>query len=127
MDFAQTDRVLDLLARGSNQERILELSNGFHVVVAGKQLCFEVTEPQAKPCGFTRMLNIPGEVKIPELRIVVRTTVMPKTAALDGYNDDRRLALRLMPSELLIRNWRPGDRFWPAHTRSEKKVKELLQ
>jgi tRNA(Ile)-lysidine synthase len=28
---------------------------------------------------------------------------------------------------LVIRNWRPGDRFWPAHTRSEKKVKELLQ
>jgi tRNA(Ile)-lysidine synthase len=29
--------------------------------------------------------------------------------------------------ELTLRNWRPGDRFWPAHTRSPKKVKELLQ
>jgi tRNA(Ile)-lysidine synthetase-like protein len=26
-----------------------------------------------------------------------------------------------------VRNWRPGDRFWPAHTKSPKKVKELLQ
>ena len=26
-----------------------------------------------------------------------------------------------------MRNWRPGDRFWPAHTKSPKKVKELLQ
>jgi len=26
-----------------------------------------------------------------------------------------------------VRNWRPGDRFWPAHTKSGKKIKELLQ
>jgi tRNA(Ile)-lysidine synthase len=26
-----------------------------------------------------------------------------------------------------VRNWRPGDRFWPAHTKSPKKIKELLQ
>jgi tRNA(Ile)-lysidine synthase len=28
---------------------------------------------------------------------------------------------------LIVRNWRPGDRFWPAHTKSHKKIKELLQ
>jgi tRNA(Ile)-lysidine synthase len=126
MDFAHTERVLDLLAKGSNQERAVELPNGFRAVQSGHELWFETSKPQAKPCGFTHSLAIPGEVRIPELRIVVRTTVMAKTAALDGYNDDRRLALRRMPSELLIRNWRSGDRFWPAHTRSERKVKELL-
>ena len=26
----------------------------------------------------------------------------------------------------MIRNWRAGDRFWPAHTAAEKKVKEPL-
>ena len=26
-----------------------------------------------------------------------------------------------------MRNWRAGDRFWPAHSKSPKKVKELLQ
>jgi tRNA(Ile)-lysidine synthetase-like protein len=25
-----------------------------------------------------------------------------------------------------IRNWRAGDRFWPAHTKAPKKIKELL-
>jgi len=29
--------------------------------------------------------------------------------------------------ELRVRNWRPGDRYWPAHTKSPKKIKELLQ
>jgi tRNA(Ile)-lysidine synthetase-like protein len=27
----------------------------------------------------------------------------------------------------MIRNWRPGDRFWPAHTKAPKKIKDLLQ
>jgi tRNA(Ile)-lysidine synthetase-like protein len=27
----------------------------------------------------------------------------------------------------MVRNWRPGDRFWPAHTKAPKKIKELLQ
>jgi tRNA(Ile)-lysidine synthetase-like protein len=26
-----------------------------------------------------------------------------------------------------VRNWRAGDRFWPAHTKVPKKIKELLQ
>jgi tRNA(Ile)-lysidine synthase len=32
----------------------------------------------------------------------------------------------LLQSQLIVRNWRAGDRFWPAHTKSPKKVKELL-
>jgi tRNA(Ile)-lysidine synthase len=32
-----------------------------------------------------------------------------------------------LPSDLRLRNWRPGDRYWPAHTKSARKVKELLQ
>jgi tRNA(Ile)-lysidine synthetase-like protein len=26
-----------------------------------------------------------------------------------------------------MRNWRPGDRYWPPHTKAPKKIKELLQ
>jgi tRNA(Ile)-lysidine synthetase-like protein len=33
----------------------------------------------------------------------------------------------LLAPALTVRNWRPGDKFFPAHTRSPKKVKELLQ
>jgi tRNA(Ile)-lysidine synthase len=32
-----------------------------------------------------------------------------------------------LPAQLIVRNWRPGDRFFPAHTKSPKKIKELLQ
>ena len=33
----------------------------------------------------------------------------------------------LLSSTLTVRNWRAGHRFWPQHTKSPKKVKELLQ
>jgi tRNA(Ile)-lysidine synthetase-like protein len=32
-----------------------------------------------------------------------------------------------LSGKLKIRNWRAGDRFWPAHTKGPKKIKELLQ
>jgi tRNA(Ile)-lysidine synthase len=34
---------------------------------------------------------------------------------------------RRVGTEVIVRNWRPGDRFWPGHTKAPKKVKELLQ
>ena len=27
----------------------------------------------------------------------------------------------------MVRNWRAGDRFWPAHTKHPKKIKDILQ
>jgi tRNA(Ile)-lysidine synthetase-like protein len=36
-------------------------------------------------------------------------------------------APQALPSELSIRTWRFGDRFWPAHTKAPKKLKELFQ
>ena len=44
-----------------------------------------------------------------------------------GYNPVELLDPDTLPSRLAVRNWRPGDRFWPAHTKSPKKIKELLQ
>ncbi len=32
----------------------------------------------------------------------------------------------LVGAELVVRNWRPGDRFWPANSRSEEKLKRLF-
>src|SRR5439155_1758367 len=44
-----------------------------------------------------------------------------------GYNPDHLLDSTMLGKELRVRNWRAGDRFWPAHTKSPKKIKELLQ
>ena len=36
------------------------------------------------------------------------------------------LSATLIGSELTLRNWRPGDRFWPIHSRSQEKLKRLF-
>ena len=33
----------------------------------------------------------------------------------------------MLQKELTVRNWRAGDRYWPAHSKAPKKIKELLQ
>ena len=48
-------------------------------------------------------------------------------AQLAGYNPDHMLDPALLQKELTVRNWRAGDRYWPAHSKAPKKIKELLQ
>jgi len=71
-------------------------------------------------------LRIPGEVCVPELGTVIRAHLVNTGSRVSGYNS-ALLERALLAPELTVRNWRAGDRFFPAHTRSPKKVKELLQ
>ena len=48
-------------------------------------------------------------------------------AQASGYNPDHMLDPALLQKELTVRNWRAGDRYWPAHSKAPKKIKELLQ
>ncbi|MBZ5616908.1 MAG: tRNA lysidine(34) synthetase TilS [Acidobacteriia bacterium] len=70
-------------------------------------------------------LVVPGAVTIPELGACVEARVVDvASVAEDGRG--QLLDLGRMPNKVLIRNWRAGDRYWPAHTAKAKKVKELL-
>ena len=124
LDFHHCERVLGQLAGARAQ---VELPNGYRAAIELGTVRFETSEPQAKPCGYSYRLPIPGEVDLPELRLRVRAVVVTEADDPSRYNDEPGLAFDRLPAELLLRNWRPGDRFWPAHTRSAKKVKELLQ
>ena len=73
-------------------------------------------------------LPIPGEVRIVELRAkVCARIVRGGISAQSGYNPDSLLDRSLLAPCLTVRNWQAGDRFFPARTRSPKKLKELLQ
>ena len=79
---------------------------------------------------YEHPLAVPGRVVVPELGVVVEALcVVPSSAApeLQEYNPQELLRAELLPRPLTVRNWRAGDRFWPAHTKAPKKVKELLQ
>ena len=123
LDFHHAERILHQLGCSA----AIELPNGFRAVIDQRTLCFEAAEPQAKPCGYSYRLTIPGEIEIAELGLRVRAAIVTETENSSRYNGDPRLALDGLPQELMVRNWRPGDRFWPAHSRSSRKVKQLLQ
>jgi tRNA(Ile)-lysidine synthase len=64
---------------------------------------------------------------VPEAGIVVEAVRIQLGTERAESNPDLLLDTSLLSNELKVRNWRPGDRFWPAHTKSPKKIKELLQ
>ena len=78
-----------------------------------------------EPGDYQYGLPLPGEIAIPELGIRIEARVVDV-----GSVPERERHGLLDPThvgaELVIRNWRSGDRYWPAHTAAEKKVKELL-
>jgi tRNA(Ile)-lysidine synthase len=69
---------------------------------------------------------VPGKISVPEAKIVIEAALIPGKNTDDGHQRERLLLPRLAAS-LVVRNWRAGDRFWPAHAKQPKKIKELLQ
>jgi tRNA(Ile)-lysidine synthase len=73
---------------------------------------------------YEYVLPVPGKVVIPEAGITLEAALVP---TLTGYNPLHCLDSSVLAGPLRVRNWRSGDRFWPAHTKGPKKIKELLQ
>lgn len=71
--------------------------------------------------GYEYPLSVPGAVEVPEIGTSLRTELTSSKDANDLL--DARFAHR----ELVVRNWHPGERFWPTHTKEPRKIKELLQ
>ena len=69
-------------------------------------------------------LLVPGRVSIAEAGVVIEAHLIE---SVNSSSDAACLISCQTVQELVVRNWRPADRFWPAHTKEPKKVKELLQ
>lgn len=83
---------------------------------------------QKTPEDYCYSLPIPGEIAVPEVGIIIRARLISDgKQKASSYNGATLLEASLLGSELKVRNWRAGDKFFPAHTKSPKKVKELLQ
>ncbi len=84
-------------------------------------------EHAAIPSAYSYLLRVPGEVQVLELGTLVKAQVVRPESERSGYNPALLLDRTRLAPELTVRNWRAGDKFFPAHTKSPKKVKELLQ
>ena len=103
-----------------------ELPAGWLAVRQGG--CLELRAPQAEPpfSGYQYTLPVPGEVRIAELGLTLRSVPVPQAFASEAGPPDTLLSAEMLGPGLIVRNWRPGDRFWPLHSKSEEKLKRLF-
>jgi tRNA(Ile)-lysidine synthase len=131
---AHVRAVLELAERGENGKK-LRLPGGVGVLRQHDALIFSAAEDKAPNSGrkgdaFERAIDLDGEendIRVPELSCVFRLKVIDwsakrgETAKSESVLD--RDALR---SPVVLRNWRPGDRFKPLGHRNAHKLKRLL-
>lgn len=82
-------------------------------------------ESQQAACNWQHLLPIPGSCDLPEAGVTIKAVLVTAEAAAFAP-PGTLLRAEDLPSYLTVRNWLPGDRFRPAHSGSEEKLKRLF-
>jgi tRNA(Ile)-lysidine synthase len=132
LEFKHIEEILRFAGEDGPSGKELSLPLGWKIRREPEALVFVTPDlrRQERIPDYEYPLAVPGRVLVPELAVVVEALrVVPSSIApeLQEYNPQELLRAELLSGQLTVRNWRAGDRFWPAHTKSPKKIKELLQ
>ncbi len=127
LEFKHVEEILRFAGEDGPGGKELSLPLGWKVTRDDEEILFLTPDLRQKrePQNYEYALQVPGITEVAEAGFAIE--VRRVEAGAEGYNPDHLLDAELLPGALRVRNWRPGDRFWPAHTKSAKKVKELLQ
>lgn len=126
LEFKHIQQLTALAEHGKSGAK-LALPDGLMANRSTRELQFS-RNPQKVPENYCYSLPIPGEITVPEAGITIRASLISDgKQKASGYNGPTLLEASLLGPELKVRNWRAGDKFFPVHTQSPKKVKELLQ
>lgn len=113
--------VEEILGAGSG-ERSSVLPGNWILSRAGEEITFkQATEPVSE---YEYPLPVPGKISIAEAGILLETSLL---CGSDQPHGQALVQSRFAQQKWVVRNWRAGERFWPAHTKEPKKIKELLQ
>ena len=126
--FKHVEEILRFAIEEGGSDKKLELPLGWNVVRHPESLVFITPDLRqaAEPQDYEYELPIPGQLVISETLTCIEVRRVP-AAETAGYNPRQLLDADSLTGPLRVRNWRAGDRFWPSHTKSPKKIKELLQ
>jgi tRNA(Ile)-lysidine synthase len=127
LEFKHVEEILRFAAAEGASGKELSLPLGWKMLREPIELIFvtpDLRQP-APPQDYEYDLPVPSEVSISEAGSLIE--VKRVAPGGEAYNPEHLLDADSLPGRLKVRNWRAGDRFWPAHTKSPKKVKELLQ
>jgi tRNA(Ile)-lysidine synthase len=133
LEFKHIEEILRFAAQDGPAGKELSLPLGWKLVREPEAMVFVTPDlrRQERIPDYEYALPVPGRTAVPEVGIVIEallvTPQITPESQVAEYNPQQLLSAELLPGRLIVRNWRPGDRFWPAHTKSPKKIKELLQ
>jgi tRNA(Ile)-lysidine synthase len=119
LEFCHVEEVIGLSREGARAA----LPDNWTAVLHKNEIMFGPAKESTT--NYSYAVTIPGRVEVKEAGTVIEACFSKMNH--DGANTECVLRPQLAQKELLIRNWRPGDRFWPAHTKEPKKIKALLQ
>ena len=127
LEFKHVDELERLIA-APKSGRPVALPGGVCARCTFRELQFSRSGKAPATADIYRVvLTVPGEVTITALGSTIHARVLNAgEAAMSRYNS-ALLERALLRTELIVRNWRAGDRYFPAHTQAPRKVKELLQ
>src|SRR5436309_7770553 len=125
LEFRHVEEILDLISNGCPGKAALP--DGWMASIDKGELKFEPA-PQISESihDYRYLLPVPGKVPVPETGTLFEAMLISaeKRAACNAEN---LLDSGAAAGELTVRNWRPGDRVWPAYPKAPKMAKELLQ
>ncbi len=126
LEFRHVEAILQLVGDESKEGKELRLPYGWTAVRRGKELQFLTPDQRERiPTDYAYEFPVPGTVTVWEANVVLEALIIPRSANTE--DKEELLDTGLTEKGLCVRNWQPGDRFWPAHTKSPCKIKELLQ
>lgn len=127
LEFKHVEQILELSSDQRCQPSSTILPGGWMAARSRNEIHFlGVGSESSASVNYEYILPVPGQVIVPEAGRLIEA-ILVRSGDESGYNPDHALDATLLADELRIRNWRPGDRFWPAHSKGPKKIKELLQ
>jgi tRNA(Ile)-lysidine synthase len=133
LEFKHIEEMLRFAAEDGQSGKELSLPLGWKLVREPEAMVFLTPDlrRQERIPDYEYELPVPGCAMLPELAaaieaLLVTPEITPASQPAE-YNPQQLLRADLLPKQLTVRNWRPGDRFFPAHTKAPKKVKELLR
>lgn len=133
LEFKHVAEILRFAGEEGASGKELSLPLGWKLLRQPEAIVFVAPDLRQLPEteGYEYSLPVPGCILVPELRAAIEALHLPSGSGPESieaeYNPQQLLCADLLPERLTIRNWRAGDRYWPAHTKSPKKIKELLQ
>lgn len=125
LEFSQVEDILTLAATDAGSAKSEMLPDGWCVERHKNELRFVRERAAAGPGDYQYQLPVPGSVLVQETQSSFEALLVSGRTG-DGYNPEQSITRSVADAGLCIRNWRAGDRYWPAHTKAPKKIKELL-